>query len=169
MNGDATFVAPNSTDEAVITYYQKKRHIFGDLKIEIFDKDGRLLDTVPTSKRRGLNRATWSMRLKPPRVPAAATVAFGAARGLRLLPDTYTVKLTKDKQVYTLPLAVVADPRAKYTADDRRAQLELSMKLYHVLEDMAYAVERINGTRLALVQPNDRLELALDRLVSAHA
>ena len=57
VNGDATFVGPNPSDEAVITYYQKKRHIFGDLKMEIFDKDGKLLDTVPTSKRRGLNRA----------------------------------------------------------------------------------------------------------------
>ena len=40
----------------VITYYQKKRHIFGDLKIEVLDADGKLLDTLPTSKRRGLNR-----------------------------------------------------------------------------------------------------------------
>ena len=158
MNGDATFVGPNSTDDAVITYYQKKRHIFGDLKIEIFDEDGKLLDTVPTSKRRGLNRATWSMRLKPPRVPAAATAAFGAARGPRLLPGTYTVKLTKDKQVYTMQLPVVADPRTKYTADDRRAQLKLSMKLYHQLEDMAYAVERINGMRLALDERAGKLK-----------
>jgi photosystem II stability/assembly factor-like uncharacterized protein len=158
MNGDATFVGPNSTNDAVITYYQKKRHIFGDLKIEIFDQDGKLLDTVPTSKRRGLNRATWSMRLKPPRVPAAATAAFGAARGPRLLPDTYTVKLTKDKQVYTMQLPVVADPRAKHTADDRRAQLKLSMKLYHQLEDMAYAVERINAMRLALDERAGKLK-----------
>jgi hypothetical protein len=158
FNGDAAFVGPNSTDDAVITYYQKKRHIFGDLKIEIFDENGKLLDTVPASKRRGLNRATWSMRLKPPRVPAAAAVTFGAARGPRLLPDTYTVKLTKDKQVYTMPLPVVPDPRAKYTADDRRAQLKLSLKLYHQLEDMAYAVERINVVRLALDERAGKLK-----------
>src|SRR6202008_2851108 len=83
-NGDATFIGPNSTDEAVITYYQKKRHIFGDLKIEIFDKDGKLLDTVPTSKRPGLSRVNWTRRLKPPKVPAAAPAAFGAAPGPRL-------------------------------------------------------------------------------------
>ena len=160
VNGDATFVGPNPSDEAVITYYQKKRHIFGDLKIEIFDKDGKLLDTVPTSKRRGLNRATWSMRLKPPKVPAAATAAFGAATGPRLLPDSYTVKLTKDRQVYAIQLPVVPDPRAKYTAEDRRAQLELSMKLYHLLEDMTHAVERINGVRLALDERAAKLTAA---------
>ena len=149
-NGDAVFVGPNPTDEAVITYYQKKRHIFGDLKIEVFDSEGKLLSTIPSSKRRGLNRATWPMRLKAPQVPRAASAAFGAAIGPRLLPGTYTVKMTKDKQVYTTQLQVVTDPRSKHTAADRSAQLDLSMKLYDQLGNMTYAVERINGIRLAL-------------------
>ena len=34
----------------------------------------------------GLNRATWSMRLKPPIVPPAATALFGAAQGRGLCP-----------------------------------------------------------------------------------
>ncbi|MGB8510344.1 MAG: hypothetical protein WCD76_18345, partial [Pyrinomonadaceae bacterium] len=54
-NGDAEFVGDNPTDEAVITYYQKKRHIFGDLKIEVFDATGKSLGVIPSSKRRGLN------------------------------------------------------------------------------------------------------------------
>src|SRR2546426_1127800 len=33
-NGDAAFVGPNPPGDAVITYYQQKRHIFGDLTIE---------------------------------------------------------------------------------------------------------------------------------------
>jgi photosystem II stability/assembly factor-like uncharacterized protein len=149
-NGDAVYVGPNPTDEAVITYYQKKRHIFGDLKIEVFDSEGKLLSTIPSSKRRGLNRATWPMRLKPPKVPSAASAAFGAAFGPRLLPGKYTVKMTKDKQVYTTELPVITDPRAKHTAEDRRAQLDLSMKLYNLLGTMSFAVERINGVRLDL-------------------
>ncbi len=80
-NGDAAFVGPNPPDDAVITYYQKKRHIFGDLKIEVFDQAGKLVGTVPSSKRRGLSRVTWSMRITAPRVPPAASAAFGAAFG----------------------------------------------------------------------------------------
>jgi hypothetical protein len=152
VNGDATFVGANPTDEAVITYYQQKRHIFGDLKIEILDEAGKVLSTVPSSKRRGLNRATWSMRLKAPRVPTAASAAFGAAFGPRVLPGTYTVKMTKDKNVYTTKLQITSDPRAKHTIDDRRAQFELSLKLYKLLGDMTFAVDRINGVRLALEQ-----------------
>ena len=150
VNGDAAFAGPNPTEEAVITYYQKKRHIFGDLKIEVFDPAGKLLSTIPSSKRRGLNRATWPMRLKAPKVPRAATAAFGAAFGPRVLPGTYTVKMTKDKQVYTTLLQVVPDPRSKHTPADRKAQHDLALKLYDLLGNMTFATDRINGVRLAL-------------------
>ena len=149
-NGDAAFVGPNPPDDAVITYYQKKRHIFGDLKIEVFDQAGKLVGTVPSSKRRGLSRVTWSMRITAPRVPPAASAAFGAAFGPRLLPGTYTVKMSKDKDVYSTQLAVLPDPRARHTAADRQAQFDLAMKLYNLLGDMTFAVERMNGLRLAL-------------------
>jgi hypothetical protein len=149
-SGDAAFAGDNPTDEAVITYYQQKRHIFGDLKIEILDSTGKVLSTVPSSKRRGLNRATWSMRLKAPRVPTAASADYGAAVGPRVLPGTYTVRMTKDKNVYVTQLIVNRDPRSTYTAVDRREQFDLSMKLYNLLGDMTFAVDRINGVRLAL-------------------
>jgi photosystem II stability/assembly factor-like uncharacterized protein len=149
-NGDAAFVGPNPPGDAVITYYQKKRHIFGDLTIEVLDQTGRQVGTVPSSKRRGLNRVTWAMRLPPPKVPSAASVAFGAAFGPRLLPGTYTVKMSKDKDTYTTPLLLVPDPRAKHTPAERQAQFDLAMKLYNLLGTMTFAVERMNGVRLAL-------------------
>ncbi len=149
-NGDAAFVGPNPPGDAVITYYLKKRHIFGDMKIEVLGPDGRPLGTVPTSKRRGLSRVTWSMRLKAPQVPPAASAAFGAAFGPRVLPGTYTVRMTKDTAVYTTPLLVVADPRTKHTPEDRRAQFDLATKLSGSLADMTFAVERMNGVRQAL-------------------
>jgi photosystem II stability/assembly factor-like uncharacterized protein len=148
-NGDAVYIGPNPTDEAVITYYQKKRHIFGDLTMDILDPDGKSLSNVPTSKRRGLSRATWSMRLKPPQVPSAASIT-SAFTGPRVLPGIYTVKMTKDKQNYTTQLEVLADPRAKHSKDDRQEQFALSMRLYNQLADMTFAVDRINAVRLGL-------------------
>jgi len=150
VNGDAQFTGTSAPDDAVITYYQKKRHIFGDLKLEVLDAAGNVVGTIPSGKRRGLNRVTWGMRMKPPRVPTAASLAFGATTGPRLLPGTYTVRMTKDKNVYSTPLTLVVDPRAKYSAADRKAQFDLSMKLYNQLGDMTYAVDKINGVRLAL-------------------
>ena len=149
-NGDAVFTGPNPTDDAVITYYQKKRHIFGDLRMEVFDSAGKSLGTIPSSKRRGLNRTTWSMRLKPPRVPSGATGVFAAAYGPRVLPGTYTVKMTKDKNIYTTQLTVVPDPRSTHTLEDQKAQKALVMKVFGMLEDMTFTVDQINGVRSAL-------------------
>ncbi|HEX7140295.1 MAG TPA: hypothetical protein VF219_20765 [Vicinamibacterales bacterium] len=148
--GDAQFVGNNPPGDAVITYYQKKRHIFGDLKIEVLDSAGNVVGTIPSSKRRGLNRVTWSMRTKPPKVPPAATAAFGAAFGPRVLPGTYTVRMTKDKNVYTTPLQVITDARANYKPEDRKANFDLANKLKGQITDMAFAVEQMNAVRGAL-------------------
>jgi len=145
--GDETFKGRNRPSDAQITYYQKGRHIFGDLKIEIFDQDGKLVDTVAGGKHRGLNRSGWGMRVKPPAVAPAASALFEAAQGPRVLPGTYTVKLTKGDQTYTEQLNVVMDPRAKYSLEDRKAQFELSMRVYRLLEHMTYSVEAIERVR----------------------
>jgi photosystem II stability/assembly factor-like uncharacterized protein len=145
--GDATFSGPSRTADAFITYYQKSRHIFGDMKIEIVDPDGKVVDTIAGSKHRGLNRATWSMRLKPPTVPPAASAAFGASTGPRVLPGTYTVKMTKGDKVYTGKLKLVLDPRANYNEQDRREQFDLAMKLYQMLGRMSFTVDSMVNLR----------------------
>jgi photosystem II stability/assembly factor-like uncharacterized protein len=149
-NGDAVYVGPNPPSDAVITYYLRKRHILGDMKIEVFDANGRSVGTLPTTKRRGLSRVMWSMRLPAPKVPPAASAAFGAAFGPRILPGTYTIKMTKDTATYTTQLVVVPDPRGTHTAEDRRAGFDLAVKLTGTLADMTFAVERMNGVRQAL-------------------
>jgi hypothetical protein len=97
------------------------------------------------------------MRLKAPQVPRAASASFGAVLGPRLLPGTYTVRMTKDKQVYTTELQVIPDPRSKHTPEDRRAQFDLATKLYNLLGNMTYSVERINNVRLALDERASKL------------
>lgn len=145
--GDESFHGRNRPSEAQITYYQKSRHIFGDLKIEIFDQNGKLVDSVPGSKHRGLNRASWAMRVKAPAVPPAATALFEAAQGPRVLPGTYTVKMTKGDNVYNEQINIVLDPRVKFSMEDRKGQFDLVMKIYHTIEHMTYAVSAIEGVR----------------------
>jgi hypothetical protein len=149
-NGDAVFVGRNPPDDAVITYYQRRRHIFGDMKIEVLDGTGKVVGTVPVSERRGVSRATWSMHLRPPRVPPAASAAGGAFVGPRLLPGTYTVRMTRDTAVYTTQLKVAADPRSRHSAADRQAQLALARRLAGLLDDMTFDVVRMNAVRAAL-------------------
>jgi photosystem II stability/assembly factor-like uncharacterized protein len=168
--GDATYSGPNRPTDAFIPYYQRTRHIFGDLKIQIFDAQGKLVDTVASSKHRGVNRAAWSMHLKPPQVPPAASAMFGAAFGPRVLPGVYTVKMTKGDKTYTTQLSVTLDPRATYTLDDRKAQFDLVTRLGGMLNHMSWAVDAIIGIRDTAAQrgaslpQNDPLRQQLQQL-----
>jgi photosystem II stability/assembly factor-like uncharacterized protein len=145
--GDGTFVGPNHPTDAIIPYYQRSRHIYGDMKIEVLDQQGKLVDTLASSGHRGLNRAVWSMHMKPPQTPPAATGAFGAAIGPRVMPGTYTVKMTKGDKTFNTQINVVLDPRAKYTVEDRKAQYDLVVKLGETLNHMSWAVDAIVGVR----------------------
>jgi hypothetical protein len=101
FDGDSEFVGPTLPEAAPIVYYQKKRHIFGDLRIETYDPQGKLVDSVQGDKRRGLNRVQWPERAKPPKVPPAAGLVENefAFLGPQVQEDTYTVKLIKGKDV----------------------------------------------------------------------
>jgi hypothetical protein len=55
--------------------------------------------------------------------------------------------MTKGDKTYTEELEVAIDPRAKYSLEDRKAQFDAAMKVYHLLEHMAYSVDAIEGVR----------------------
>ncbi len=145
--GDNSFSGPSHPTDAEIPYYQRTRHIFGDLKIEILDEKGNVVDTIAASKHRGVNRTTWSMHLRPPRVPPAASLLGSAAIGPRVVPGTYTVKMTKGDEIYTTKLTVTLDPRATYTVEDRRAQFDLVNRLASLLNHMSWGVDAIISVR----------------------
>src|SRR5438876_376408 len=156
-NRDAAFVGDNPPDAAVITYYQRSRHLFGKLKLEVLDASGRVVDELPASKRPGLNRVTWAMREKPPRVPPAAQIAFAGTRGPRLVPGVYTVRLTKAGKVSETKLTVGLDRRAKFTEADRNLQFDAAMKVRALFEDESALMDRILFLRDALAKTSSAL------------
>jgi photosystem II stability/assembly factor-like uncharacterized protein len=145
--GDASYYGDNPASGAVITYYQKTRHVIGRMKLEILDSNGNVIEEVPASKRRGLNRVSWSMRTKPPQVPPAASLAGNSAIGERYLPGNYTVRLTNAGQVVTEPLTVTLDKRATFNVADRQAQFAASERVKSLFERMSKVVGQINAVR----------------------
>ena len=147
VEGDATFVGDNPAGGAMITFYQRARHLVGPMKIEILDASGAVVDTLSPPKRRGINRVTWTMQVKPPRVPRAATLAGGATQGPRVLPGTYTVRMTKGKEVLETKLVIGLDQRAPFTVADRKQQFDAAMKVHALFGDMSDLVSRIEVLR----------------------
>jgi photosystem II stability/assembly factor-like uncharacterized protein len=147
VNGDASYSGNDPADGAVITYYLRSRAVIGKLTIDILDPAGNVVDSIPSSKRKGLNRVVWSMRTKPPVVPPAAQLAGSSTEGPRFVPGTYTVRLTRAGAVYTMPLVVGLDRRATYTLADRQAQFDAANQVKALFARMSTLVDHIVSLR----------------------
>src|SRR5207245_357351 len=120
--------------------------------LEVLDSSGRVIDELPASKRPGVNRVTWTMRAKPPRVPPAAQGAGAATRGPRLVPGAYTVRLTKAGKVSETKLTVGLDRRAKFSDADRKAQFDGAMHGQKLCGTESALMDRIVALRKTLSQ-----------------
>jgi hypothetical protein len=147
--GDDDYAGRSPGESASIVYYLKKRHLFGDLKLEVFDAQGRLVSTLVGGKRRGINRVEWPMRRLPPRTaPGAELVpSVFSLFGPRVAEGTYTVKMTKGQQTYASQVTLVPDPRTKHTAADREAQRRAAGQLYDLTERLAFLVSSVERAR----------------------
>ncbi|MEY2527421.1 MAG: hypothetical protein QOE73_2192, partial [Verrucomicrobiota bacterium] len=137
--------------------YQKSRHLFGKLKLEVLDASGRVVDELPASKRPGLNRVTWSMTEKPPRVPPAAQIAQAGINGPRVLPGVYTIRMTKAGKISETKLTVGLDRRAKFNEADRKAQFDAAMKVHALFGDESDLMNRILTLRTGLAKASTSL------------
>ncbi|MCD4789596.1 MAG: hypothetical protein K8R37_06300, partial [Bacteroidales bacterium] len=138
LTGDDEFVGSNPQGASIITYYLKKRHIFGDMFIEIYNDDGEKIKELPAGKRKGINRVPWRMRMKPPKVPSSPLLAFRAMYGPTYPPGEYTVKIIKGDNTYEGKVNVVYDETIPHSAEDRDKRLKTLMEAYNLLQDLAF-------------------------------
>ncbi len=149
FGGDDEFVAFNPPEEATIVYYLKKRHLFGDLKVEVYDADGKLVTTLPGGKRKGINRVSWPMRAKPPKMPPANSLVLNsyAMLGPRVPLGAYTFKVVKGDQTYPGKVELVADPRSRHADADRKEQEKLVWRLYEMLGRLTYLADAVTDAK----------------------
>ena len=152
--GAAAFKGDDPASGAVITYYQKTRHLFGKLKIEILDAKGTVVDELPASTRRGLNRVVWTMHLRPPHVPPAVQLAQAGTQGPRALPGIYTVRLQKNGKNYETQITVGLDQRVHWSLADRQAQYDAAMKVHELFNDESILFEQIAALREQVAEAN---------------
>ncbi len=147
---DADYVGNDVPGGAAIAYYQKKRHLMGDFKLEVLDATGKLLYSVPGNKRKGMSRLYWGMFAPSPKFPAGGgdvTVLFRSAVGPRVTEGTYTVRATKGKESYSTTLQVVPDPKTRFTAIDRKQRFDTANTIGVLLGEMKFTVDKLVGMR----------------------
>jgi photosystem II stability/assembly factor-like uncharacterized protein len=138
------YVGPNSTEDAVITYYLKDRIVTGDVRVEVYNQSGVLLKSIPGSKRKGINKITWDMKHKPPKVAKAVRPDQSGFSAPFVPEGVYTLKLITGSKTIESTLDLKINPFSPHSRDDIALQYETSMKLYKMQEDLAYLVENIN-------------------------
>jgi photosystem II stability/assembly factor-like uncharacterized protein len=146
--------AKNPPNGAVIDYYFKSAPA-GEVTLEILDAKNQVVRRYSTEDRAeaprraqaiadawipapvhltanaGMNRFVWDLGYAPP--------------GPRVMPGTYTVRLTAAGRTYTQPLEVVLDPRARVTTADLQKRFDLSMSASREIARAAEARRQLGG------------------------
>lgn len=149
------WVAPNPPSISPIKYYLKERASMGEVKVDIYDPEGRLVQSIPGGKRKGVNMVEWNLCMKPPKVASGGTkIDFSGFLAPMVLPGEYTVKLKVGDSVYTSRLKLVHDAADKnFTLEDRKKQYKTATDLYKLHEQLADVVDTINA-RQKLIKEN---------------
>ena len=149
FDADADFEGRSLGDVAFVSYWLKKRHVIGDFRLEMLGPDGALIGTLPAGKRRGLNRALWPMRMKPPRTPPATNLVPQpfANLGPRMPPGRYTARLIRGGDTLTTAIELAPDPRSTHSAEDRALQQSTVLALYRRIETLTWLVDAVADAR----------------------
>ncbi len=169
MEGDDGFTGSNPPGAVYITYYLSKRHLFGDMYIEIFDEEGELIKKMPAGKRKGINRVAWNMRRDPPKVPSSVQLLGGALVGPTYPPGDYTIKITKGDNTYDGAITIAWESESRHTIADRNLRQETLEKSYDLLEDLAYIDRQLIDIRdkaTSIAGKTDNKSLKKDLLVT---
>ena len=150
FSSDAEYTGPNPSSAASICYYLKKRHVFGDMYLEIYDPSGKFLKKLPAGTRKGINMVQVPTSIDPPKVPKSPNILGEAAFGPEYAPGTYSIKVVKGTETYTTSLVLNDLQNSKHTAEDRALQRKTLMQAYNMLEELAKVDERILATLSAL-------------------
>jgi hypothetical protein len=129
-----------------VQYYLKERVNTGDVKLEIYDAANNLVQSIPGTKRKGINKVYWNLRMTPPKVAAGgAKIDNSSLIAPMVLPGTYTAKLKVGDNEYTEQLTLVHDASNKnFSVEDRKVQYTTAMQLYNMHQDLYKLVEDIN-------------------------
>lgn len=137
---ETQFVGENPSSAARIVYYLKKRHTLGKMTLEIQDANGNKVTDLGPGKAKGINVVEWNYNMKPPKMAAAKTFAFGGFTSPRVPAGTYKVVIQKGKETYTNDLVIQYDPKSEISLADRKLQEAATKKLYDMSQELAYMV-----------------------------
>ncbi|MFQ5703557.1 MAG: hypothetical protein ACE5HT_05980, partial [Gemmatimonadales bacterium] len=173
--GAANYSAPNPPDGALIRYYLREdvgetqpvaAQAAGSAEggpsagrpgpssdsgatLAILDATGEKVNELAVAATAGIHEVVWDLRLAPPSEDTSGQRGgfFGPARGPRVMPGSYTVRLEAAGETSTAPLTIKGDPRITISHAERLARQEALMSLYALarsVEEAGRALQELN-------------------------
>jgi len=166
--GTNMFVAEGKPSGAKFVYYLKKRHTFGKMDLRILDEQGKEVTKLNPGKQRGINIVRWNFTGKIPKVAKGKTLDIHAFAGPRVPAGTYTLEITKGKNVYKKQFKTLYDTLPQIPLENRKIQEKTVAQLFNMMEDLAYLVyqtdEMIDYARQVKKQ-NPKLSKYADKVI----
>lgn len=145
-----SYIGANAPEEAVILYYLKDRINTGEVNVEILDAQGKVLLSLPGTKRKGINKIRWSLRTQPPKAARGVMLSgepgvFAGFVGPMALPGTYTVRLKAGAVTDETTLVLAPDPLSPGLDYAKRGQI--SKGLFEMVEDLGLLVAQVQSAK----------------------
>lgn len=142
----------NAQEKPSFSYYLKDRISSGKATLDILDEKGNLVQSMPATLRKGINKVDWNLRSTPPRVAAGSTKMDGAGfTAPMVLPGTYTVKLTiKDKEYKGTVNCIHDEENKDLSVEDRKLVYEKAMHLQKLYTQLANTIDSITAKQTKL-------------------
>ena len=160
LGGDAGWQGGNPPSIPPIQYYLKDRISTGKMVVEVYDAAGKLVQSIPGSNRKGINKVYWNLRVKPPKTASGGSkMDFGGFIAPMVLPGDYTIKLKiEDKEYPSIMRVVHNDANKDFTLEDRQLQFKTGMELFHMHEELAKMVDEINARQKMLKENIEKVK-----------
>lgn len=140
-----------------LQYYLKERA--NSIQMEVYDKNGALVQKLSPSNRKGYNKVIWNQRMNPPKTAKGGNQSEQAAfTAPQVLPGEYVVKLKVNGKEYAQTVQMVHDQsNVGFTQQDRQLQYKTGMELFAMNEQLAVLVDSINSVQQLLKKNMDSM------------
>ena len=107
--------------------------------------------------KQGMNRFVWDLRLPDAEIQEKA-ILWGAARGPRVPPGSYSVRLTLGEWSATERFQVLKDPRIPTTQEEMEQQYAFAQEVLAALNESHAALGRLRDVRAQVEGLTERLQ-----------
>lgn len=133
-----------------IQYYLKERA--NSIQMEVYDREGKLVQKLAPTNRKGYNKVIWNQRSMPPKTAKGGNQMEQAGfLAPQVFPGDYTIKVKVNGKEYSQVIKMQHDETNKdFTLQDRELQYKTGQELFTMNERLAKLVDSINTTQAML-------------------